>query len=920
MSQKMLAHQRLLQRLQRHRSISVLHRSSATVPVSPPSYRAAPVQPSVPDPPPSRPIDRIESTPRASVPPANGSRPVSSEPPPPPSLLTQGDPIEPENGTEPPPAQPFSQPPGLAAPSTLATQAARQPEPSGAPPGSNIGNDTWGRLSRVMREHTAILNANNGQQPLSRSAGPSFLTPQQREATAKRRQAIKSNKDAYRKLAEPTPATAQRPVQRKTALQIVSAQSNMPQTAPTALPQRASEPTANRAQGPGAPKQGAEATTELEHRPQAATEPTLQTDTTTGPAVPHTAHPDIDRSQRPDQQIGRTAEPPQSGPTSISPSEGGNGAPPRNTAQVSGGPPHRSVAEIDGPHQIIEGDPPAARSASGVEEMSGRSGSPATAPSPLPEGSLHETVSRSGVGAEAPAHTRPNPGAAAESERVAELVRQIRPQMPTDSPIEVVKPGRPRPGLRRQAKQSPPTSAPEPARNHRIIDVPPPDHSVQNVAQADPSLETTPDQTIPRATLATAKPSATPASEAQPHNIESGQTEMIETEIGPLPSDLWSLMSEPPPANPAPAGSRPTSADSGPLGREMAPTPAASPPATHQEPHLERGQEGHLHRHPPRGDTGPSPDIYTDRLALGQSATEAVPLFRPMMPPTESGRPSGPLNRTTHRLQTRETIETSTGGVDNGPGIFSAHSGTPLLRARPLGPQVAPPDPPRLGTVAGTRPPYPTESETETMRSTAVAPPTQRTVYRFAEQSAPSRNELPRLSDGHRPAGSTVQAGSPLQRAAHSQTGGPTGPSPAAPHLVQRAGEEDAELLEAVDTTMEKAKEQKEEGQRESGREVTLYGNFNDAEAQVDKPLPVVARDKEKDDGFFLFAERDTFEVLERHSEAASKEAFLPPSEVEKEEDKDEEGEIDIDRLSREVYTKLKGRLAREWEQRRARM
>ena len=187
MSQKGFAHQRLLQRLQRHRSISVLHPSTLSNPVTTPSQYAAPVHPTVPAQPALRPLERAD---RSAVPPVQaagrsgyesphqiGTHPMQPSPPAeanPAQLATAQ--VFDQPSTRPNSTRPNSTRPNAAAP-------ADQPQTGHAPPGSSIGNDTWGRLSRVMREHTAILDANNGEQPLSRSAGPSFLTPQQRDAT-----------------------------------------------------------------------------------------------------------------------------------------------------------------------------------------------------------------------------------------------------------------------------------------------------------------------------------------------------------------------------------------------------------------------------------------------------------------------------------------------------------------------------------------------------------------------------------------------------------------------------------------------------------------------------------------------------------------------------------------------------------------
>ena len=345
-----------------------------------------------------------------------------------------------------------------------------------------------------------------------------------------------------------------------------------------------------------------------------------------------------------------------------------------------------------------------------------------------------------------------------------------------------------------------------------------------------------------------------------------------------------------------------------------------------------------------------------------------------LQPTIARALPAEPAVQPTSAIQVGDTSHVSRQLAVNTSNVSTPRSGTPLLRARPLAPQHAPPDGPPFdpgvrgqnGFAMQTEPHAvtPIVTEREGARDAAVARsnmpsswaptgpaptpnpllnrdmptaqphPTRQVAQAplprppltvtnspgYVESHATlSRNPAVNQSEPPHPMPSAAMTASPLYRTAQAQTGPSNGPIQTGPDLIQRAGDEDEELLDAVDATMEKAEEQKEEGQRESGREVTLYANFNDAEAQVDKPLPVVARDKERDDGFFLYAERETFEVLERHSEAADKEAFLPPSEVEKEEEAEEE-EIDIDRLSRDVYQKLKGRLAREWEQRRARM
>lgn len=127
-----------------------------------------------------------------------------------------------------------------------------------------------------------------------------------------------------------------------------------------------------------------------------------------------------------------------------------------------------------------------------------------------------------------------------QAHRVSSLLQQVEPGQPTDSAVEVVTPRRPRPNL--------------PERTPAAV-------------QAFPAPETRPAESAAPGL----PPQGTSAEAAQP-----ASPEMVPTEIGPLPADLWQLIGQTPPSAPAPEAGQPVGnppAHAAPAGAASAPAP-----------------------------------------------------------------------------------------------------------------------------------------------------------------------------------------------------------------------------------------------------------------------------------------------------------------------------------------------------------
>ncbi len=123
--------------------------------------------------------------------------------------------------------------------------------------------------------------------------------------------------------------------------------------------------------------------------------------------------------------------------------------------------------------------------------------------------------------------------------QIESALEGVAVSQPTDSQVELITPRRPRPGTPLQAK---PVSQP--------ADVP--QSTLKTPAEKQEMPEGASPETVVHQTPAASAPQTGPVSSA---STPAEPPQMVETEIGPLPADLWQLMgAEPPAGRVIPAG------------------------------------------------------------------------------------------------------------------------------------------------------------------------------------------------------------------------------------------------------------------------------------------------------------------------------------------------------------------------------
>ena len=130
----------------------------------------------------------------------------------------------------------------------------------------------------------------------------------------------------------------------------------------------------------------------------------------------------------------------------------------------------------------------------------------------------------------------------------------------------------------------------------------------------------------------------------------------------------------------------------------------------------------------------------------------------------------------------------------------------------------------------------------------------------------------------------------------------------------------DNQLHNKIDEQIDNARVKKQEAQDTNSRSITMYTKTFDAQKNLKRPVKVQAKLEDQEEGISLFADRTPFERLNRSGEEITKEEFKESLDKEDDEDEEEEAKVNIEQVSREVYNKLRERLALEFERGRARM
>ena len=112
--------------------------------------------------------------------------------------------------------------------------------PDMADEGEGLDDNTWQRLSYVMRTHQAMIASGEYQQLSEDSALPSFLSPVQRKQALQRRHDIHSNREANKRLTQPPKQVSRKPVQRATSVDLLfdpmAPAQSAKKSVPTAIP------------------------------------------------------------------------------------------------------------------------------------------------------------------------------------------------------------------------------------------------------------------------------------------------------------------------------------------------------------------------------------------------------------------------------------------------------------------------------------------------------------------------------------------------------------------------------------------------------------------------------------------------------------------------------------------------------------
>ncbi|MEM7797775.1 MAG: hypothetical protein AAF633_01180 [Chloroflexota bacterium] len=1036
-------HQKLLQRLQRHKEIPLFSAAEQMPNLTGQAARTslvAAVQPSLPP-------AAVEPTQAAQTTAPLSRQPAAQKPSQPANTAVDQSTLNRETAPSPHPSSSTSQ-------STLPDTNSQQPTANGqpstsshpptAPTGSNISDSNWNRLSRVMREHSAILAENGGSQPAVQKKGPSFLTPVQQKRSVQRREEIKANKDSMRRMMNPSEEGPKRAVQRRTALQVVST------SAPAGMDSRMLPP-----QKLAAPE------------------------------------PEIGSIQRAPANFNEVDS--------------------HIKAEIESGEMENS-AQLKAENQL-ETEPPLAQPEAFSDDTSFDAVPNEAIPAEGSTGGDIATAQRA-IDAAETASSEPDFDQTIADEkvdRVQRLVENVPAERPTDSPIEMIKPGRPRPTLRRKMVQKPVETSEEPA----------------------PPAQDSPPAFIPAPEGQAARQIDRPA---------LSESRMIPTEIGDLPSDLWAMMDETPPvadaaapdAQPAVHREIDASAD-GPLNMnnegdtlfsESAPaeieTVAAdqiSSPKLGPVPHAQRALPVIKRETAPKADQSsslsrvdvetPTPSVKAtpsvDRAPLADDVPERSPERaednaiigdRPAQSgstdPEATGLPTRPAVQTqTARVvdepetSSRPEVEASQPMADQAPDRESqpsqvsvqANASTPEMVAsnekpahmapvvvkpavqRTAEPKVEAaergletathrdlegreaiepliqrdglpqPDLPMspIDTGLDAEPPVAesmqaksiindsaaveeaTANEAAIERAIAPAAPPADAVDREIDSSRPQNPNPPDRADS-RPyqdpslrslesgpviARLRTEADQPFGTEASKETqdepevavDGPIPAEPAVtrmaqsnqthssepkftdavpyendseydqvnrtkmaqrqpltnsapPAILQRDDDDDdigdddpmddsdidqgdetedeGGVMDQVEREIKRMREAEQERSANDGKDVRLYATEFEAQQELQTPQQVIAREGEKDSGFFLYGEREAFRKLERHSVPAERKDFFPPDFDEEEEMK--EAEVDIERVSQAVYQRLRRRLSREWEQKRVRL
>ncbi len=474
----------------------------------------------------------------------------------------------------------------------------------------------------------------------------------------------------------------------------------------------------------------------------------------------------------------------------------------------------------------------------------------------------------------------------------------------------------------------------------------------------------------------TPRPQGTPL-QRRPNEAKVNPREMVNTEIGALPSDLWAMMGETPPtsANHEPARGRVTTPA---LQRTPSPGPATLAPAKPTDPTGFPSLSGLAPDEMPP-DLRPTTDL--QRSTMPEEATKwvgdsAVAVTSPVMGLSEplTGKPSPTSATPPHHRQTETPVQRQMEGqaqtaaafthpapasqVMPGPSVTATppsavqrQTETPVQRQMEGQAQTAAAFTPTRAEAA-TFPPATTSApsvqrQAETPRypqpgqafhpaSTATSevvaptvpngfPATRSTtpVQRRAEQPVP-----PEMEQAYHSAAATQHsASSPQHSVLSTQHSAPStqhsAPSPQFSVLtptptIQRdlpiTDTPDSSMMETVSQQMRHRRRLARGENEKRSKEITMVSNRAEAERNLHKPRSVLVKESDKDSGMEMFAERENLRGLKRHTREVPSEEFVPEK---KEEDKPK---VDIDQVSRQVYQQIRHRLTQEWEQRRARM